>query len=138
MKLAGKELKLVSIIRQTLEDATMACQCDNCGTLIVNIATVTDGENKYQIGLDCKATLFGEDKDKTAKRKRRDAELFLKACFNKRYKISYDMGDIEVRDMEQPNTLNMPGKIIFLENARYLIGCGIEQTFIQKALNFKP
>lgn len=123
-----------------MEEATTTCICGNCGTMIVNIATVKDEDgNTYTIGLDCKATLFGEDKDKASRKKRSLSEQFLKCCFNKRYKVEYDMPDIVIRDMEKPidNFPERMGKIIFMEDARTLVSCGIEQAFIQRVLNWK-
>lgn len=49
------------------------------------------------------------------------------------------MPDIVIRDMEKPidNFPERMGKIIFMEDARTLVSCGIEQAFIQRVLNWK-
>ncbi len=31
----------------------MGCTCDNCGQIIANIATISDGSRSYNIGFDC-------------------------------------------------------------------------------------
>ena len=54
MKLKNKNLTVISISRKGIFDSENVFCCDNCGKTIVNYATVTDGEKKYIIGLDCK------------------------------------------------------------------------------------
>ena len=56
MKLKNKNLTVISISRKGIFESQNTFCCDNCGKLIINYATVTDGENKYIIGLDCKKT----------------------------------------------------------------------------------
>lgn len=58
MKLKNKNLTVISISRKGIFDADNVFCCDNCGKTIVNYATVTDGEKKYIIGLDCKKNLI--------------------------------------------------------------------------------
>ena len=58
MKLKNKNLKVISISRKGIFDADNFFCCDNCGKTIVNYATVTDGQKKYIIGLDCKKNLI--------------------------------------------------------------------------------
>jgi len=36
----------------------MGCTCDNCGKLIANIATISNGGNRYNIGFDCLDTIL--------------------------------------------------------------------------------
>jgi hypothetical protein len=59
MNLTGKKLTVVSITRTSLFDAEYVGCCDNCGKVIVNIATVKDEAGKtFEIGLACKKTLI--------------------------------------------------------------------------------
>ena len=58
MKLKNKNLTVISISRKGIFEAENVFCCDNCGKVIVNYATVTDGEQKYIIGLDCKKNLI--------------------------------------------------------------------------------
>ena len=58
MKLKNKNLTVISISRKGIFDSENVFCCDNCGKIIVNYATVTDGEKKYIIGLDCKKNLI--------------------------------------------------------------------------------
>ena len=58
MKLKNKNLTVISISRKGIFDSENIFCCDNCGKTIVNYATVTDGENQYIIGLDCKKNLI--------------------------------------------------------------------------------
>jgi hypothetical protein len=60
-KLQGLKLEVKSISRKGIEGAELAFCCENCGKTIVNYATVTDGQKKYIIGLDCKKTLIDKD-----------------------------------------------------------------------------
>ena len=34
------------------------CSCDNCGKLIANIATITNGKEAFNIGFDCLETVL--------------------------------------------------------------------------------
>lgn len=58
MKLKNKNLTVVSISRKGIFDTDNVFCYDNCGKTIINYATVTDGENQYIIGLDCKKNLI--------------------------------------------------------------------------------
>jgi hypothetical protein len=57
-KLQGLKLEVKSISRKGIEGAEIAFCCENCGKIIINYATVTDGQKSYIIGLDCKKTLI--------------------------------------------------------------------------------
>lgn len=54
----SKTYKLVSVEYGELSELS-ACQCDNCGQVIKNVAIVEDNTgNKYGIGLDCMMTII--------------------------------------------------------------------------------
>jgi hypothetical protein len=53
----SKSYKLVSVEYGELSELS-ACQCDNCGQVIKNVAIVEDNTGKrYGIGLDCMMTI---------------------------------------------------------------------------------
>ena len=53
----SKSYKLISVEYGELSE-TSACQCDNCGQIIKNVAIVCDNSGKqYGIGMDCMATI---------------------------------------------------------------------------------
>lgn len=151
-KLSGKNLSVVSITRQNLFDSAYIGCCDNCGKIIVNIATVKDiaTNETYEIGLDCKKSLIDKKlldaimlpndfdskyKAKEYKREQNDIEKFLKLCAYPNVEITYDTGSIIITD-DKPHK-NFPGIIgnnIYMENIGYLQRIGLKE-FIQKMVD---
>src|SRR5574343_1324680 len=52
----NKEYRIISEEYNPVECGTT---CQNCGRIISNIATITDGKNNYLVGLDCAESLQG-------------------------------------------------------------------------------
>src|SRR5690606_17692128 len=92
---------------------------------------------RFNIGLDCKATLFKEDKDKAKRTIRRDIERFLLLAAKDSVKIDHDHGDIFLKDYAQNNDFGFPGKIVYMENVGYLIHNGVKKEFIEQLLRTK-
>ena len=142
-KLQGLPLTLVSITRQSIFDADIISICENCGMVIVNIATVKDQSGKhYDIGLDCKKKLVDKPaieaieraggwdvkyKVKDYKQTTTEAEKFLKACSLPNVEINVDKyGSIWIVDNDQQNQFGMMGKSIYSQNLGYLQKIGLK------------
>jgi len=143
--LEGKKLSVVSITRQNLFDAAYIGCCDNCGRIIINIATVKDENGKtFEIGLDCKKTLIdkaiidklllnsltGKYDAKEYKQQSIEAEKFLKFCAypDVEIEIDYKNNDVIIRD-NKPNKQfpEINGNIIYMQNLGYLFKIGFKE-----------
>jgi len=153
MKLSGKKLELIHITRQSLFDCDYVGCCDNCGKIIVNIATVKDENGKtYEIGLDCKKTLIDKpviDKMllstdfmtkynvKEYKQMTSEAEKFLKFCSYPDIDIQISNSEVVIYD-NKPNTQfpdsGLIGNTIYMQNIGYLNKIGLK-NFIINLLN---
>jgi len=142
MNLTGKKLTLVSITRQSIFDASYIGCCDNCGKVIVNIATVKDEAGKtFEIGLDCKKTLIDKPiidslllgdftdkyKAKEYKSKLNEVEKFLKFCSYPDIDITIDNSDVMIYDRLPSSTFgpDITGNIIYMQSTRYLASLGL-------------
>lgn len=152
-KLQGLSLSLEYVTRQNLIDSEYVGCCDNCGKVIVNIATVVDNDTgkKYEIGLDCKKTLidkpyiekiletddfFKEQKAKDYKRQLGHIEKFLKYCAYPDVDITLSLSDgwIQITDRminKQFPDLGVVGNTLYGENLGYLNKIGLK-GFIEK------
>ena len=133
-KLQGLDLKLVSIHRQTIENATPIC-CENCGKGIINFAIVTNNERNFYIGLDCKKTLIDSERLKNltsddfmekyeAKEYRRElneVNKFLLATSREGVEIQInEWNSLMVRDAEKMNQFGGKGVTIYMNNLAFL------------------
>lgn len=134
-KLSGKELTLISVHRQTLENATPIC-CDNCGKPIINFAKVSNNNEVFLIGLDCKKKLIDKDiisnlSDYEAKDYKKDLNevnkfLLESSRENTEIRIDYKYGFISVFDSEKINQFGMKGDTTYFNNLGYLIKLGLK------------
>ena len=152
MKLENKNLEVLNIHRQNVLDAEYVCMCDNCGKMIVNIATVQDIETseKYQIGLDCKKTLIDKKeldkiklefpdweskyKIKEFKRMVNDQQKFLTLVGNPENTITYTSSrDIVIKDNKPLKGFEeyAKGNILFYESLGYCNKIGLEDFIKQ-------
>ena len=148
-QLIDKKLTLVSITRGNLFDAEYIGCCENCGKIIVNIATVKDEAGKhYDIGLDCKKTLIdkpivdnllkdtfmGKYDAKEYKQQTSEAEKFLKFCAypDIDIEIDYRQNEVIIHD-NKPNKQfpQVNGNIIYMQNLGYLNKIGLK-PFIEQ------
>ena len=156
MKLQGRQLTLIEITRQSIFDANYVGCCDNCGKIIVNIATVKDENGKsYEIGLDCKKTLIDKpviDKIiqsgdfmakynvKEYKQQTREAEKFLKFCSYPDIDIQISNNEVIIYD-NKPNTQfpdsGLIGNTIYMQNIGYLNKIGLKDFIINLYNNNK-
>jgi len=141
-------LKLVSISRQSIIDASYVCKCEHCGQLIVNIATVedTDTGKQYEIGLDCKKTLIDKKvldwmkekhEIKEYKAKTNRAQKFLLYLSKpERYEITTNNEIVYVNDktVECFPDSGIMGKTVDSENLGYLFNIGMKD-FLQECVN---
>lgn len=147
MNLTGKKLTVVSITRNSLFDADYVGCCDNCGKVIVNIATVKDEAGKtYEIGLDCKKTLIdkpiiaeilkdelsGTYNAKLYKQRTSEVEKFLKFCAYPDVDITIDNNDVMIYDrLPHKNFEGVTGNIIYMQNTRYLQSIGLTDFLVK-------
>ena len=134
-KLQNENLKVISIHRQILENATPIC-CDNCGKTIINFAKVTNEKDVFRIGLDCKKKLIdnklisnlNEYEAKEYKRELNDVNKFLlqSSRENTVINIDYQNGFISVVDTEKINQFGMKGESIYFNNLNFLIKHGLK------------
>lgn len=146
--LEGKILTVKEIYRTGMFGDNVVQCCENCGRPIVNFAEVTDGEQDYIIGLDCKKTLidkpkiamlkatcalFGEDNAKEYKAGLAITEKFLRyAGSPDEYIISFDGKDVDVHD-KQPNKHfpEMVGNLVMTQSQRYLTSLGLTKLLYE-------
>lgn len=134
-KLQNENLKVISIHRQILENATPIC-CDNCGKTIINFAKVTNEKDVFRIGLDCKKKLIdnksiselNEYEAKEYKRELNEVNKFLlqSSRENTVINIDYQNGFISVVDTEKINQFGMKGESIYFNNLNFLIKHGLK------------
>ena len=134
-KLQNESLKVISIHRQILENATPIC-CDNCGKTIINFAKVTNEKDVFRIGLDCKKKLIdnksisnlNEYEAKEYKRELNEVNKFLlqSSRENTVINIDYKNGFISVIDTEKTNQFGMKGESIYFNNLNFLIKHGLK------------
>ena len=134
-KLQNENLKVISIHRQILENATPIC-CDNCGKTIINFAKVTNEKDVFRIGLDCKKKLIdnklisnlNEYEAKEYKRELNDVNKFLlqSSRENTVINIDYQNGFISVVDTEKLNQFGRIGESIYFNNLNFLIKHGLK------------
>lgn len=152
MQLTGQKLTLVSITRSSLFDASYVGCCDNCGKVIVNIATVKNEAGKtFEIGLDCKKNLIdkpiiaemlkdelsGTYNAKLYKQRTSEAEKFLKFCSYPDVDIEIDNNDVMIYDrLPHKNFEGITGNIIYIQSTRYLQSIGLTD-FLVKLYNNK-
>ena len=127
--LKNLDLSVISIHRQTIEDATAIC-CDNCGKTIINFAKVTDGSKIYSIGLDCKKSLIDkktienmdEYEAKIYKKDLNEINKFLLESSrpNTEIIIDYRNNFLSVNNTEMENDFGMKGKITYFQNLGFL------------------
>jgi hypothetical protein len=145
MKLEGKKLEVINIHRQSLIDANYVGVCENCGKIIVNVATVKDIDTneKFEIGLDCKKTLIDKKyidkikidfpsewdnkyKIKEYKQMQSCAEKFLVMSSNPNNEIKINNNEILIYDnLPNKNFPQVNGNIIFMESIGYLKRIGL-------------
>ena len=134
-KLQNEDLKLISVHRQILENATPIC-CDNCGKTIINFAKVTNEKDVFRIGLDCKKKLIdnksilklNEYEAKEYKRELNEVNKFLlqSSRENTVINIDYQNGFISVVDTEKINQFGLKGESIYFNNLNFLIKHGLK------------
>ena len=134
-KLQNEDLKLISVHRQILENATPIC-CDNCGKTLINFAKVTNEKDVFRIGLDCKKKLIdnklilklNEYEAKEYTRELNEVNKFLLQSSRKNtvINIDYKHGFISVIDTEKTNQFGMKGESIYFNNLNFLIKHGLK------------
>ena len=142
-KLSNKDLTLISIHRQTIENATPIC-CDNCGKTIINFAKVKNENKIFRIGLDCKKKLIDkkiidtlpEYEAKIYKKDLNDINKFLLASSreNTKINIDYKNGFLSVIDTEKINQFGLKGESIYFNSLGFLLSNGLKD-YINTLIN---
>lgn len=146
MKLKNKNLTVISISRKGIFDTQNAFCCDNCGKVIINYATVTDGQKKYIIGLDCKknlidkqilADLKSENHEKQYEAKQKRAELnkidkFLLLATKENHVLKLTEDSVNILDKNKHGYFG-EGESVFYEDANFIKRNHLEE-FCKKLL----
>jgi hypothetical protein len=131
-KLQNENLKVISIHRQILENATPIC-CDNCGKTLINFAKVTNEKDVFRIGLDCKkklidkqifADLKSENHVKQYEAKQKRAELnkidkFLLLATKENHVLNVSEYGVNILDKNKHGYFG-EGESVFFEDANFI------------------